>query len=74
MARGRNKRSKTPPKDDGEFIFLKIRRDEYKLLRAKMREVIAEAARAEKRSAKIWKEIERSKAETRKALARLGVT
>jgi hypothetical protein len=74
MARARNKRNKSVPKDDGEFIFLKLRRDEYKLLLAKMREVAAEAARAHKRSARIWKEIERTKAETRKALARLGAT
>ena len=74
MARIRNNRSKTPPKDDSEFIFLKIRRDEYKLLKAKMREVAAEAARAHKRMAKTWKEIDKMKAETRKALARLDAT
>ena len=69
----RNQRSKTAPKDDGEFIYLKLRRDEYKLLRAKLREVAAECVRYRKRMAKFDKEVDKRKKEDERLLARLGV-
>ena len=67
----RNRRSKTAPKDDGEFIFLKLRRVEYELLRARIQEVTTETARVLKRIAKNRQKRERLAAETRKILARL---
>ena len=72
MAKGklRNNRNKAAPKNDEEFIYLKLRRDEYKLLRAKVREVVAEYARARKRMAKYQKEIDKQKRITDRLLAR----
>lgn len=61
-------------KNASEYVFLKLRRDELELLKAKIHEVATEIARSQKRIAKTWNEIERIKAETRKKLARLNAT
>ena len=71
----KSKNAKKAQKENkSEFVVLKLRRDDLELLKAKIREVATEMVLAEKRRAKAWKEMDKMKAETRKALARLGAT
>jgi phosphoribosyl-ATP pyrophosphohydrolase len=62
---------KAQKKNESEYVVLKLRRDDFELLKAKIREVATETALAQKRMEKTWKEIDKLKAETRKTLAHL---
>ena len=74
-ARVNNNRSKkvtrVREKDETQFVYLKLRRDEFELLRAKIHEVAVETSRVLEQIAKNRPKIERLKTETRKRLARL---
>ncbi len=77
MAKVRTKNNRTKnatkvrTKDETQFVYLKLRRDEYELLRAKIHEVAVETTRVLKRIAKHREQKERLKTETRKRLASL---